>query len=431
LKLWGGEAVSQIGTQVSVLAMPLTAIITLRASAQQVGFLNAAQFAPYLVIALVVGVWLESHRRRPALLVANLGRFILLGMIPLLFALGSLTIAVLYAVAFLAGLLSALFDVAYLVYLPSLVEKDELVEANAKLEATYSVAQVAGPGLGGLLVQTFTAPFAILADAISYGLGALSVAWIHRPEPHHPRDGRRPSMRTEIRVGLETTFRNPLLLPLVLQSAWFNLFEQATLTLTLLYAVRTLHLSPGLLGLILATGSIGALGGTFVASRIGQALGVGRTIVVSIMLGSAGLVLVPLASGSKRVASLTLVTGFLIYGLGTAVYNVHSLSLRIAIIPPSLLARVTATFRFVVYGTIPLGALLAGFLGTAIGLRPALRVVVTALVAASVVFAFSRIRTVRDPMVPGAFSQQRTADNAEAGSSGLKGGLLRRRRRKR
>jgi MFS family permease len=396
LKLWGGETTSQLGSQVTLLALPLTAIITLRASPQQVGVLTAALFAPYLIVTLFAGQWLDTHRRRPALLLTNAGRFVVLGLIPLLYVLGGLTIALLCVLAFLAGTFSAVFDVAYLVYLPSLVERDQLVDANAKLEATYSIAQVGGPGLGGLLVQAFTAPMAILADSVSYGLAIASVAWIRRPEPEPARIGVPGSLLSEIKVGLEKTLGHPVLLPLTLQSAWFNLFEQATLMLTLLYAVRSLHLDPGLLGAILAVGSLGGLVGTVIASRMGRLLGVGRTLVISILLGSAGLVVVPLAAGGRTAIVAILVSGFAVYGFGTAVFNVHSLSLRIAMSPPEALARVTATYRFVVYGTVPLGGLFGGFLGGALGLRAALFVVVAALVAAPVAFAFTRVRTVVD-----------------------------------
>jgi MFS family permease len=394
LKLWGGETLSQIGVQITVLALPLTAIITLDASPEEVGLLTAAQFAPFLFLTLFVGVWLDSHRRRPALLVANLGRFVLFGLIPLLHALDHLSMGVLYAVAFLAGALTVLFDVGYLVYLPSLVAKDDLVEANSKLESTYSIAQIGGPGLGGVLVQALTAPFAILVNAITYAIGFVTVASIRTPEPEPAPSAGRTSMLAEIKVGLETTFRHRLLLPLVLQSGWVNLFKQATLTLMLLYAVRELDLASGLVGVILMTQGVGALGGTFVARRIGDRIGIGPTLVGTIGLATVGLALVPAASGPELSAFAFLAGGFLIYGFNLAVFNIHSLSLRMAIVPAALLARVMATFRVVLFGTIPLGGLLAGFLGSAIGLRPALVVAAIALVASSFVFALTRVRSV-------------------------------------
>lgn len=394
LKFWGGETVSQLGTQVTVLAMPLTAILLLHATPAQLGVLAALQFTPVLVITLFAGIWLDAHRCRPSLIAANVGRVVLLGTVPLLRAVGVLTMFDLYAITFLAGLLSALFDIAYLVYLPKLVEPDQLVEANAKLQASYSAAQIAGPGLGGILVQLLTAPIAILADAVSYVVAAVSVIWIRRPEPAPAAKAQLTSTWSDIRAGFLHTLQDPLLLPLAAESACFNLFERVILTLYLLYGVRDLHLSAGLLGAIVATGGIGALAGAFVARKVGQLLGTGRTLVASMLVASAALGLVPAAGGPRVAAATALVAAFVLYGLGLTVFNVHAVSLRQIIVQGSLLGRVTATYRFVSFGTIPLGALLGGFLGAAIGVRGAMVVAVAALVAAAIAFGFSRVRTV-------------------------------------
>lgn len=396
LKLWCGETISQVGSHVSVLVLPLIAIITLHASPEQVGILTAVQFAPYLLVTLFVGVWLDNHRRRPTLLISNIGRFVLLGLIPLLHFTGTLNIPLLCVIVFLVGTLNALFDVAYLVYLPSLVDSRQLVDANAKLEGVYSVAQVGGPGLGGLLVQAFTAPVAILADAISYAVAALSVATIRKPEPEPPPRAAAESVAGALLSGLRMVFRHPLLRPVTVQAAWFNLFEQAGMTIILIYAVRELRLSPGLIGAIIAVGSIGGLIGAVVAERFGRRVGLGRGLIISIALSSLGLVAVPIASGSLVAVTLILIAGFAVYGLGMATFNVFSLSLRTAACPPVMLARMTAIYRFVAYGTIPLGALLGGLLGGALGLRPALVLVLVALGVAPVVFAFTQIRTVVD-----------------------------------
>jgi MFS family permease len=394
LKLWAGETISQIGAQVTVLALPLTAIISLDASPGQLGLLTAAQFAPVLLITLFAGVWLDRHRKRPALIVANLGRAVLLGLVPLLYLLDSLTMTALYGIAFLAGLLTAIFDVAYVVYLPSLVARDKLVEANARLESTYSIALIGGPGLGGLLVQALTAPIAVLVDAVSYLAAAVSVGWIRRPEPPPARVARPASTWAEIGPGMAATLRDPVLRPLAAQSAWFNLFEQYILTLYLLYGLRDLHLSAGLLGAIMAIGSVGALFGAFVAARAGATLGVGRTLVWSATLSCAAFAFVPAAAGPPLAAAAVLAAGLFLGGFGLAVFNVHSLSLRAAIVPERLLGRVTATYRFLVFGTIPLGGLLGGFLGGLLGLRTALVIAVIALVAGAAVFARTRVRAV-------------------------------------
>ncbi|MFB4283180.1 MULTISPECIES: MFS transporter [unclassified Nonomuraea] len=396
LKLWGGETISQFGAQITVLALPLTAILTLQATAGELGVLTAMQFAPVLLITLFAGVWLDGNRKRPALTVANLGRAALLGLVPVLYVADLLSMPVLYAIAFLTGLLTAVFDVAYVVYLPSLVSKDQLVQANSRLEATYSIASIGGPGVGGLLVQWLTAPVSIVANAVTYLAAAVSVAAIRHREPPPDRPADRASTWTEIKEGLATTLRDPLLRPLTVGSAWFNLFEQVILTLYLLYGVRELHLSTSLLGAVLAVGSVGALAGSFVADRAGQVLGVGRTMVWTMILGCAALGLVPAASGSPLVAGSVLAAGLFVYGLALAVFNVHSLSLRGALVPPELLGRVTATYRFFVFGTIPLGGLLGGLLGERLGVRTAMVIAVAALLAGAVVFAVTRIRSVGD-----------------------------------
>lgn len=392
-KLWGGETLSQVGSQITTLALPLTAVITLDARPVQVGLLTAAQFAPNLLLTLPAGVWFDRHRRRPALLAANLGRFVLLGLVPLLYGLDWLTMGWLYGIVFLAGALTAIFDVAYLVYLPSLVRRDQLVSANARLEASYSVAQVAGPGIGGWLVQLLTAPGAVLADAGSYLVGALTIALIQRREPEPEPDSAPTRLLEEIRSGLRITLRHDLLRPLTIQSAWFNLFEMAALTLLPIFAVRTLHLSPGMLGLLLSIGSIGGLLGSVLASRLESWLGVGRTLVASMALSAVGLLLLPTARGATAAAALA--AALAVYAFGIAVYNVHSLSLRLAVSPPNVVSRVTATFRFAVYGTIPVGSLLGGAMGDLFGVRVALTVCGVALVASVVPFAATQLARVR------------------------------------
>jgi MFS family permease len=395
LRLWTGETVSQVGSQISLIALPLTAIITLNATPQQVGLLTAAQFAPVFVATLFAGVWLDTHRRRPVLLATNLGRMLLLAAVPALYLLDRLDLTLLYLIAFLVGLLTAVFDVAYVVYLPSLVHQRQLVEANAKLEATYSVSQVGGPAVGGALVQAVTAPIAVVVDAVSYLLAALSIGGIRRPEPVPSADRPRRGVVAEIRQGFSATLADPPIRALVAESAWFNLGEQVVLTLYLLYGVRELHLSPGLLGALLGIGSAGAVVGTLVAGWAGRTFGIGPTLVGSMLLGSAALALVPAAHGSRTQAVTLLAVGLTVYGLGLAVFNVHNLSLRAALIPPELFARVTATYRFISFGAIPVGGLAAGFLGGALGVRAAMAVAVAALVAGAAVFATSRIRRIR------------------------------------
>jgi MFS family permease len=393
--LWGGETLSQVGSQITTLALPLTAVITLHASPIQAGLLTAAQFAPNLLLSLPAGVWFDRNRRRPALLAANLGRFVVLALVPLLYVLDGLTMSWLYGTAFLVGALTAIFDVAYLVYLPSLVPRDQLVSANAQLEASFSVAQVSGPGIGGWLVQLLSAPGAVIADAATYLVSALSIGLIRRPEPEPEAEPDAVSTRMieGIRSGLRATLGHELLRPLTIQSAWSNLCEMATLTLLPIFAVRTLHLSPGVLGLLLSIGGLGGVLGSMSSSRLQVRLGTGRTLLVSMTLTAVGLLLLPTARGAA--AAPVLAASLVVYGFGIAVYNVHSLSLRLALSPPNLISRVTATFRFVVYGTIPLGGLLGGAMGDLFGTRAALTVSGAALVVSVIPFAATRVTRAR------------------------------------
>ncbi|MEA2494422.1 MAG: hypothetical protein QOJ29_2333 [Thermoleophilaceae bacterium] len=397
VKLWGSETISQLGSQITVFALPLTAILTLHATAAELGFVTAAQFAAIFAVTLFAGVWLDAHQRRPVLFAANLGRAAIIGLVPVLFAFDALTIPLLCVIALVGGVLTAMFDVAYIVYMPSLVRKENLVDANAKLEATYSIAEIGGPGLGGALVQVFTAPAALLIDAVTYLLAAFGVGSIRRPEPVPPVRENRAGVWAEIRDGFRTTLGDPILRPLVAVSAWFNMFERVVLMLYLLYGVRTLHLSPGLLGAVMAAGSLGALAGTAVASRAGRRAGVGRTVTASILLGAVALALLPVAHGdSKTLACAVLISGFVFYGFGLAVFNVFSLTIRAMIIPQDLFGRVTATYKFISHGTLPLGGLVGGLLAVAFGVREAMAIAVVALILGAVMFAFTGIRHLTD-----------------------------------
>lgn len=391
MKLWGGETLSQVGTQITAVAMPLTAILTLHAGPGEVGLLATANYAPILVVSLFAGSWLDTHRRRPAMIAAHAGRAALLVLVPVLAGLGLLTLPLLVAIALCVGAMSAFFDVAYVTYVPQLVHRRQLVDANAKLEATYSVAAIGGPGLGGLLVQALTAPLAILADVASYLVaGALALRMRHAETP--PSPGARTSPLPAIVKGAATTLRHPVLRPVVLQSACYNLFAPVIITLFLLYGVRVLGLSSGVLGLLLATGSAGGLVGTVLAGRIAARFGTGRTMAGSMLLCAVSTVLVPAAGGPTGVLVVLLVTGLVLRGLGLAVFNVHSLGVRAMVISSDTLGRVTATYRFISNGTLPLGGVLAGVLGAVFGVRDAMFIGVASLVACSIGFVFSGIR---------------------------------------
>jgi MFS family permease len=372
LKLWSAETVSQLGTQVSVLAIPLVAILVLEANAFEIGLLGAIEFLPFILFTLPAGVWVDRLRRRPILIVGDIGRAAVLATIPLAYAFDVLTIYQLYLVGFIAGIFTVFFDVAYQSYLPSLVDRSQIVEGNSKLQISVSAATIAGPGIAGVLVAAVTAPIAILADALSFLGSALFIFGIRRHEPapdrHVAADGEpREGMRREIASGLRYVLGHRYLRAIAATTAISNLFGTMALSIYLLYAVRELNLSPQVIGIVFGLGNIGALVGALVASRTAGWFGVGRTIVGSIFLFGPSLLLIALAPPSSAVPFL--VAAGVLGGFAGMVYNISQVSLRQAITPEPMQGRMNATMRFIVWGTIPIGQVVGGTLGTAIGLH--------------------------------------------------------------
>ncbi|MDI3340774.1 MAG: MFS transporter [Sphaerobacter sp.] len=374
IKLWAGETISLLGTQITLLALPLTAVVLLDASPQEMGILTAAETAPFLLIGLLAGVWIDRRRRRPIMMAANVGRALLLGLIPLLDLLGMLHMAPLVAIAFAVGTLTVFFDVAYQVYLPALVSREHLVEGNAKLEISRSGAQIVGPGVGGWLVGLVTAPIAIAVDALSFLVSTAFLGAIRQPEPAVARQGPAPGLRPEIAEGLRLVLGNPMLRAIAGCTATANLFGSIMTAIFVLYATRDLGIGAGLLGLIFAAGNVGFLLGALLAGQVPRRIGLGRTITLASLLGGLGTLLVPLAGGSQPMVIAMLIAAQFIIGLSSPLYNVNQVSLRQTITPDRLQGRMNASMRFIVWGTMPLGSLLGGALGGALGLRPTLLV---------------------------------------------------------
>lgn len=395
LKLWASETVSLFGAHVTTLALPLAAVLTLDATAGQVGILNAARFAPFIGVTLFAGVWVDRYGRRPILIWANFGRALLIGLIPLGAYLGFLRMEYLYAVAFLVGILTVFFDLAYQAYLPSLIEREQLTEGNSRLQASASAAEVGGPGLGGLLVQVMTAPYALLIDAISYVFSAVTLSTIRRRERKPDKDAEQPPTLEAIRDGFKFTLGNPYLRPIAGEAATFNLFEQAILTVFVIYAVRELDLSAGLLGAIISTGAVGALLGSILAAYPVPRVGLGPTIVGSMVLACTAPLLIPIADGPRLLLVPLLMLAFFTYGVGLGVSSVHAVTLRQTITPDRLFGRMNASYRFFTYGAIPIGALLGGFLADAIGLRPAVFIASLGLLTALAWVLFSPVPKLR------------------------------------
>jgi MFS family permease len=395
LKLWGGETISLLGTQVTVLALPLTAVLTLDASAGELGLLNAARFAPFIAVILFAGVWVDRRRRRPILVHANLGRAALIALVPVAAFTDSLRMELLYAVGFLVGILTVFFDVAYQSYLPSLISRAHLTAGNSRLEASRSAAEVGGPGIGGVLVQLLSAPYALLADAVSFLVSGLTLASIRTDEPA-PVPGSQPRTWSAIREGFVFTFRDRYLRAIAGEAATFNLFEQAIMTVFVIYAVRELELTAGLLGLIISVGAAGALVGAVIAPYPLRRYGLGPTIVGSMVIACTVPLALPAIEGSRTTVVLLFGLTFFVWGLALAVSNVHVVSLRQATTPDHLLGRMNASYRFFTYGAIPIGAVIGGFLGDAIGLRPTLLVASLGLLLALAWIVASAVPRLRE-----------------------------------
>jgi MFS family permease len=373
-RLWVGETISQVGSQVSLLAIPFMATVLLGATVLEVALLGALAFLPFILFTLPAGAWLDQMRRRPVLISSDLVRCIALGTIPLAWIAGVLTIWQLYVVTFVAGVGTVFFDVAYMSYMPVLVAPGELVEGNGKLQASEAAAAVVGPGLSGVLISAVGAPFAVVADALSYLASAVFVWRIKRAEPH-PEAQRiasgaaREPLRREIAEGVHLVLHNPYLRAIAGATSTANLCSNLIYAIIPVYLYRELGLGAAVVGLIFGIGALGTLGGALVANQIATRFGLGRTIVGSSAVGGLAMLLVPLAAHAAPVACL--VGSVAIGGFANVVYNVNQVSYRQAITPIAIQGRMNATMRFMVWGTIPIGALLGGVLATAVSVQTA------------------------------------------------------------
>lgn len=397
LKLWTAETISVFGTAITQLAIPIVAAVTLEVSPFEFGLLTTIEFLPFIFLSLPAGVWVDRLRRRPIMIVGDLGRAVALGSVPVAFALDALTIWQLYVVGFAVGCFTVFFDVAYQSYLPSVVERDQLVEGNSKLEITRSASQIVGPGLAGVLIGLLRAPFAILLDAASYVASAVFLFWIRREEPapevhDEAADGPRPSMASEIRGGLRYVTGHRWLRSIAATTGTSNFFGNVSGAIFILFLVRERGFSPETLGFAFSIGSLGVLTAALTTALITARLGVGRMLVLSSMGFSLAGLPVILAPQGLMFAAVAL-SGFLGGFCGVA-WNVNQVSLRQAITPTRMQGKMNATMRFIVWGTMPVGALIGAALGGAIGLFPTMVVGVIGGLVAFVPVTLSSVRRI-------------------------------------
>lgn len=367
--LFLSTTVSQFGQQITMLALPLVAVLALDADEFEVGLLAATSTLAFLLIGLPAGAWVDRMRRRNVLVNTDLARAAVLLTIPLAWWGGVLTLWHLYAAALAVGVLTVFFDVAYQSYLPSLVGRERLVEGNAKLETVRSTAQIGGPALAGQLIAWLTAPVALAADAIAMGASALFVVRIRRREPR-PEAAPGADLASDIKEGLAFVLRNRLLASIVACAGWANLCMGAFMAMVVVFLPRELGLSPGEIGLLYSCFGLGGLAGAFLVGRLVRWWGEGRAVWLSILVFTPGLLLVPGAEEGWR--TWLGAFGLAYCGIGVVVFNVTQVSFRQRLTPDRLLGRMNATVRFIVWGTQPLGAFAGGLIGQAHGARAAL-----------------------------------------------------------
>ena len=372
LKLWAGQGISELGSQVSLLALPTVAILVLGATPFQVGLLAACETLAFPVLGLVAGVYVDRLPRRPIMIACDVGRLLALASVPVAFALGVLSMPQLYAVALITGVGTVFFDVAYQSYLPALIPRADLIEGNTKLQVTGSVAQMAGPALGGFLIQLLGPARAVAADAAAFLVSVVSFAWIRRaePPPAPAKESGRGGFFAEMWEGIQVVFGNSTIWKIAGSTSTSNLGSNLFFAVFLIFLYRILHLSPGTVGVIFAAGAVGGLLGALTAAWIPRRIGLGPTLFVTMLVSGLSMILIPLAQYGFAIPLLfasMFVTSFVI-----PVYNINQVSLRQAIVPDRLQGRMNATVRTIIWGTNPIGAFIGGIIGSTYGIVPAL-----------------------------------------------------------
>ncbi len=395
VKYWFSQTVSRGGVQVAELVLPLTAIYLFDATASELGFINALAFAPYLLVTMLAGVWIDRSRKRSLLVIAELGRAAVMTAVPVLAVLGLIEMRYLYVTAFLLGVCAVLFDVSGAAYLPALIGRDHLLDGNAKLQATIVVTNSGGPAVGGLLVQLVTPPAVLVMSAVSSVASLLALGSIRQKEdlPERP-EGKRASL-AEIGESIRFIAKDRYLRFLTVRSSVNNLFFLARNTVLPLFVLDVLDLGSTALGLVFGVGAIGALVGSTLSKPLAQRLGPGRVIAVGYGCSSIVQLLLPLAMGPPWLAMTIILPMFFVSGLFMTIGNTNVATLQQMLIPRRQLGRVIAGMRTLTWGSMPLGALLGGTLGSVIGIRQALIVTAVGFCLSAIWIALSPVAKLR------------------------------------
>jgi MFS family permease len=392
MKFWVGQSISVFGSQFSGIAIPYAAYVILKANAFQFGLLGLLGNLAFLLLSLHVGVWVDRHRRKAIMVYSDLGRALILSLVPVGALLGFLSMNLFYVVALSAGILTVFFEISYQSYVPVIVEREKLVDANGKLETTRAIAQGFGPALAGFVINFVYPPLAVLGDTLGYFTSAGSLSWIRKAEEKVAKTSR--STLQDIREGLKVVLGDRRLWQIAACTGTANLFSSAIFTILIPYLVQQFSLSALLIGLVFSTGAVGSVLGGLFSSRLSEKLGVGHSIAVSAFmfgLPSAGFYL---ATG--QLAVITIGASIFITGMGAVMYNVTQVSYRQSLVPRDLLGRMNATMRFIVTGATPIGSLLGGVLGQVFGYHQAIGIAVVGTSVAFLWIVFSPVRHVHD-----------------------------------
>ena len=396
VRLWVGSTVSGIGSQITFLALPLTAVLTLDATPLQMGILAAMGGAPALIFGLGTGVWVDRVRKRPVMIAADYGRAALICTVPVAAVFQLLHIWHLYVMALAIGILNMLFSVASRSMLPSLIGRDELVEGNSKLEIGRSASLVSGPGIAGVLIRAFSAPIALIVDAVTFVVSAVAIQTIRAPEPETKPSTEGSNFIREARAGLRLIARSDVLLPIAVVIAGLSVFNAMFEAVWLLYVSKSLGIGPLAFGVMFSVSSVGFLVGAFAATRVIQWAGAGRALALGVVLAGLSDMATPLAGGSVVAVLMTLTLAMFVFGIGATVFNVSQVSLRQAFTPTRLQGRMHGAMNSLEVGLVPIGALIGGLLGEAIGLRPTLFVSAAGEMAGIIWLLFTPVWSLRD-----------------------------------
>jgi MFS family permease len=377
-KLLFGQSVSQLGIQTTAVVLPLVAVLQLRANPLEVGLITSAEFIAYAVLGLVAGVFVDRWRRRRVMLVTDAGRALVIGLVPVLWAAGLLQVWHLFLAALLVGIQSLFFDTAQQAYVPAVISREKLIQGNSQLQASTSVTQLAGPGVGGLLVQAVGGALALLANAATYLVSFGSVLWMRAPQEMHasPAKGAgapRETIRRQIADGFRYVRRDRILFSVLGYTGQLNFLMTAQQALLVIFLANEVHAPPSLIGFLMASSGVGAIIGAVSSRRLAHRLGSARAWAIGALLGPVLGLLVPFAH--LDVTLLCFVIGMAAIGATITIVKVTGQSYRMAIVPANLMGRVVATTRTLTWGPVPIGGALGGLLGQLLGVRPALFVV--------------------------------------------------------